>query len=115
MQNAKSVCHMLIEVHKFMLTPCAVFIYSCPSDSPIKNRMIYSSGSTATFQTAKDILTSLSPPVVVIPRKVETSDPTELDEEYLKAELGWADKSGNAPLAVAPRGFARPKGPPRRR
>jgi len=76
--------------------------------------MIYSSGSTATFQTAKNILTSLSPPVVMMSRKVETSDPTELDEEYLKAELGWAD-SGNAPLAAAPRGFARPKGPARRR
>lgn len=47
-------------------------------------------------------------------RKVETSDPTELDEEYLKAELGWADNE-NAPLAAAPRGFSKPKGPARRR
>ena len=76
--------------------------------------MIYSSGSTATFQTAKNILSSLSPPVVMMSRKVETSDPTELDEEYLKAELGWADNE-NAPLAAAPRGFSKPKGPARRR
>jgi len=98
-----------------MLTLRAVFIYSCPSNSPIKNRMIYSSGSTSTFQTAKNILTSLSPPVVMMARKVETSDPTELDEEYLKIELGCTDKGANAPLAAAPRGFAKPKGPPRRR
>lgn len=48
-------------------------------------------------------------------RKVETSDPTELDEEYFKAELGWTDESGNVPVNAAPKGFARPKGPPRRR
>jgi twinfilin-like protein len=77
--------------------------------------MIYSSGSTSTFQTAKNILSSLSPPVVMMSRKVETSDPTELDEEYLKAELGWTEESGNVPLNVSPRRFARPKGPPRRR
>jgi twinfilin-like protein len=89
-----------------------IFIYSCPSNSPIKNRMIYSSGSTSTFQTAKDILTSLSPPVTVVSRKVETSDPTELDEEYLKAELGCTDRT--APPAETSRGFSRPKRPPRR-
>ncbi|KIM49244.1 hypothetical protein M413DRAFT_438415 [Hebeloma cylindrosporum] len=92
-----------------------IFIYSCPPNSPIKNRMIYSSGSTSTFQTAKTILTSLSPPAPMISRKVETSDPAELDEEYLKAELGCMDKSGGVPLSATHRGFARPKGPPRRR
>jgi len=113
MQNVKSVGHTSYpEIYAHL---CAVFIYSCPSNSPIKNRMIYSSGSMSTFQTAKDILTSLSPPVTVVSRKVETSDPTELDEEYLEAELGCTDKTGGAPSAEVPRGFSRPKRPPRRR
>ncbi|PPQ77527.1 hypothetical protein CVT25_011324 [Psilocybe cyanescens] len=55
-----------------------VFIYSCPSEAPIKNRMIYSSGSTSTYEAAKNILTSLIPPIAIASRKIETSNPKEL-------------------------------------
>jgi twinfilin-like protein len=92
----------------------AVFIYSCPSSSPIKHRMLYSSGSTTTYQAAKQILASLTPAVTLAARKIETSDPKELDEAYLTAELGLSS-SDNAPVSNPPKAFARPKGPPRRR
>ncbi|KAF8969943.1 hypothetical protein BDZ97DRAFT_1957569 [Flammula alnicola] len=93
-----------------------IFIYSCPSNSPIKHRMLYSSGSTTTYQAAKSILASLLPPVTLAVRKIETSDPKELDEAFLKAELGLSDaKDGPVAAADSPKAFARPKGPPRRR
>ncbi|KDR81490.1 hypothetical protein GALMADRAFT_239463 [Galerina marginata CBS 339.88] len=91
-----------------------VFIYSCPSTSPIKNRMLYSSGSASTYEAAKNILASSSPAVTVASRKIETSDPKELDEAFFKAELGLENVT--APERIEnPRGFAKPKGPPRRR
>ncbi|EAU88317.2 hypothetical protein CC1G_05083 [Coprinopsis cinerea okayama7 len=91
-----------------------VFLYSCPSNSAIKNRMIYSSASTSTYQASKTILSSSSPTVTLASRKIETSDPKELDEAFLIAELGLGDSAGS----VAPanrQAFARPKGPGRRR
>ncbi|KAF8201637.1 hypothetical protein BJ912DRAFT_946001 [Pholiota molesta] len=91
-----------------------IFIYSCPSSSPIKHRMLYSSGSTTTYQAAKQILASLTPAVTLAARKIETSDPKELDEAYLTAELGLSS-SDNAPVSNPPKAFSRPKGPPRRR
>lgn len=92
-----------------------VFVYSCPSNSPIKNRMIYSSGSTTTYQAAKTLLGSLTPPVTLSTRKFETSDPKELDERYLKSELGLLSVDDNIGGASPPKAFAKPKGPPRRR
>lgn len=90
-----------------------VFVYSCPSNSPIKHRMLYSSGSTTTYNAAKSILASLSPPASIVSRKVETSEPKELDEAYLMTELGFQDQP--QPPTGAPKPFAKPKGPPRRR
>ncbi|KJA18548.1 hypothetical protein HYPSUDRAFT_45071 [Hypholoma sublateritium FD-334 SS-4] len=93
-----------------------VFVYSCPSNSPIKYRMIYSSGSTTTYQAAKTLLSSLTPPVTLSTRKVETSDPKELDEHYLTSELGLLSVDDNIAVAAnPPKAFAKPKGPPRRR
>ena len=73
--------------------------------------MIYSSGSPAVYQTAKALLSALDPPVSLAARKIETSDPKELDEAFLQAELGATP----APAAAAKQTFARPKGPGRRR
>ncbi|EPQ58361.1 actin depolymerizing protein [Gloeophyllum trabeum ATCC 11539] len=92
-----------------------VFIYSCPSASPIKHRMLYSSGSSGVYAAAKSLLASSQSQVAG--RKVETSDPAELTEGYLESELGLGDgEQKAAPAAVGSGGgFARPKGPGRRR
>ncbi|KAH9079492.1 actin depolymerizing protein [Lactarius deliciosus] len=92
-----------------------VFIYSCPSASPVKHRMLYSSGSSSVYQTAKSLL----PPLLLAPRKVETSDPHELGASFLRAELGQSKEPSrmgtpnNSGLGGA--AFARPKGPYKRR
>jgi len=98
------------------LTEFPVFIYSCPSSSPVKHRMLYSSGSTTTYQSAKTILSSSTPSIAIASRKVETSDPKELDEAYLRTELGYDNPPSDTPaVSSQPKGFAKPKGPPRRR
>lgn len=69
------------------------------------------------FHTAKNLLGVTS----LLERKIETSDPTELTEDYLKLELGLTDdqSSGTGTPQVVQAGdkqtFARPKGPGRRR
>jgi twinfilin-like protein len=76
--------------------------------------MLYSSGSASVFQTAKSLL----PTLLLSSRKVETSDPHELDASFLRAELGQSKEPsrvgtpGNAGLPGI--GFARP-GLPRKR
>ncbi|TDL24739.1 actin depolymerizing protein [Rickenella mellea] len=92
------------------------FIYACPSYSPIKHRMLYSSGSSSVIQKAKEILSSTSSNLSS--RKIETSDPTEINEEFLKNELGilGAVTGGSANIGGdEKKGFARPKGPGRKR
>lgn len=87
-------------------------IYSCPSSSPIKDRMVYASGVSSAFTHARSLLPAGS----LANRKVETSDPGELDEAYLKSELGIGE-GGSTPVTEVEekKAFARPKGPGRRR
>ncbi|KAF9567572.1 actin depolymerizing protein [Agrocybe pediades] len=89
-----------------------IFIYSCPSTSSVKYRMLYSTGTLSTYQAAQRILSSLSPAISLHPRKIETSDPKELSEQLLKEELGVVNEEVKDD---APKRFAKPKGPPRRR
>ncbi|KIJ63252.1 hypothetical protein HYDPIDRAFT_113217 [Hydnomerulius pinastri MD-312] len=97
-----------------------VFIYSCPSTSPIKSRMVYSSGALFIFRSVKALLGDEST-FVLASRKIETTDPKELNEAYLKEELNFGEGIGNggdnnAGTDGAPKpAFARPKGPGRRR
>ncbi|KZT11309.1 actin depolymerizing protein [Laetiporus sulphureus 93-53] len=97
-----------------------VFIYSCPSSSPVKHRMLYSSASRSVFEVAKNIISSSDSSSTVASRKIETSDPTELNESFLALELGLQNDP-NAGTSTAPlpdaekKAFARPKGPGRRR
>ncbi|KAI0306493.1 actin depolymerizing protein [Multifurca ochricompacta] len=92
-----------------------IFIYSCPSTSPVKHRMLYSSGSSSVYQTAKSLLPSL----LLVPRKVETSDPHELGASFLRAELGQRNDLNRVETAnnagIPEEAFARPRGPPKRR
>jgi hypothetical protein len=70
--------------------------------------MLYSSGSASVYQTAKSLL----PTLLLSSRKVETSDPHELDASFLRAELGKSKEPSrvgtplNSGLPVV--GFARP-------
>ncbi|KAI0727196.1 actin depolymerizing protein [Fomitopsis betulina] len=95
-----------------------IFIYSCPSSSPVKNRMIYSSGKLSTYLDAKKVLELEGSSTIIAERKIETSDPTELDEKYLALELGrdgTARSSDANPVQDEKKAFARPKGPGRKR
>ncbi|KAI0035941.1 hypothetical protein K488DRAFT_42223 [Vararia minispora EC-137] len=87
-----------------------VFIYSCPSSSPVKHRMLYSSGSSSVYQTAKSAL----PAGLLASRKVETSDPSELSSSFLAAELGASNESSRTGTPASAGGFSKPRGPTRR-
>ncbi|KAI0636776.1 actin depolymerizing protein [Trametes polyzona] len=96
-------------------------IYSCPTASPVRHRMLYSSAVLSVVREVKELLTSSGSSSTVASRKVETSDPSELDEKFLIAELGLSRSDASAGAAGIPtegsdkKPFARPKGPGRRR
>jgi twinfilin-like protein len=96
------------------------FIYSCPSASPVKSRMVYSTGAGVIFRQTRDLLGE-ERGFAFAARKIETSDPRELTEAFLKEELALGNGTGDGNnntvtrLAVSSTSFARPKGPGRRR
>ena len=90
--------------------------------------MVYSSGVSSVFLTAKGILfaSSSTADIHFASRKIETSDPAEINESFLIAELGL-EKFSNVSKSQDDIGqvtqmktddqklFARPRGPGRRR
>ncbi|TFK55162.1 actin depolymerizing protein [Heliocybe sulcata] len=87
-----------------------VFIYSCPSSSPVKHRMLYSSGASSVYTAAKQLIPN------VAGRKVETSEPGEVSEAWVRSEVGEEKKEGTqAQPQGGAGGFARPKRPGGRR
>ncbi|KXN85491.1 Twinfilin [Leucoagaricus sp. SymC.cos] len=101
-----------------------IFIYSCPSSSPVKHRMLYSTGSGSTQRWIKELLASTAPTAQFSARKIETSEPRELTEAHLVEELGLSisdpdgqngDGGATSRPIDEPKPFARPRGPPRRR
>ncbi|KAF9001881.1 hypothetical protein BDQ17DRAFT_1357648 [Cyathus striatus] len=103
--------------HSYSVTPKReiVFIYCCPSSSPVKYRMLYSSGSLSTYRSVKSMLETTLPTVHVASRRVETSDPSDLDETYMKTELGLDRVDVATEDSHELKSFSKPKGPPRRR
>ncbi|TBU35777.1 hypothetical protein BD311DRAFT_680384 [Dichomitus squalens] len=95
-------------------------IYSCPSASPVRHRMLYSSAVLFVVKEVKEFLSSTGSTSTLSSRKVETSDPSELDEKYLVSELGLAGADVPTSAASGPaeggdrKPFARPKGPGRK-
>ncbi|KAI5481114.1 PTK9 protein tyrosine kinase 9 [Pseudohyphozyma bogoriensis] len=67
-----------------------VFIYCCPSSSPIRHRMLYSSSCLGVPRTA----TALG---LTVSKKIETSDPSEVDLAFILAELGPLAEAQSAP------------------
>jgi twinfilin len=101
-----------------------VFIYSCPTGAPVKFKMVYSSGASSVFLAAKNVLLASSPAVDIriASRKIETSDPAEINEGFLIAELGLEKLSKGQDEAHGTymkkddqKLFPRPRGPGRRR
>ena len=102
------------------LTLDPVFIYSCPSGSPIKYRMLYASGALMIQRGAQAILNDASTKSHIATRKIETSDPGTIDEALLVSELDLvstrtsSDIVGATPNPPPTTTFAKPRGPPRR-
>jgi twinfilin-like protein len=99
-----------------------VFIYSCPTASPVRYRMLYSSAAVSTYLAAKDFLADTGSIFPLATKRTETSDPAELDEAFLKAGLSYdgpagaiVNSNGARQDDLAKPSFAKPKGPARRR
>ncbi|KAL1934488.1 hypothetical protein VTP01DRAFT_6670 [Rhizomucor pusillus] len=58
-----------------------VFVYSCPSTSKIKERMLYSCTKRFAVNAAQELVG------FQVAKKLETSDPTEITEQYLIEEV----------------------------
>ncbi|KAI9253217.1 hypothetical protein BY458DRAFT_521960 [Sporodiniella umbellata] len=98
-----------------------VFVYTCPSTSKIRERMLYSSSKLNIITAAKNNAS------VDIIKKFETSDLDDLTEEYFKEELDLNTQSNDGPttgsivgdrinmLGGTKQGFKRPVAPGRRR
>lgn len=89
-----------------------VFVYTCPTGSKVKERMVYASARASVLQAAKG-------QGVDVTRRLEQGDAGEVTEDRLREEMGLkGDEEGAAAAAAssgAPRqGFARPKRPGRR-
>jgi twinfilin-like protein len=50
--------------------------------------MLYSSGAIGVYKIAKSLLSATASSSVLASKKIETSDPKEIDEAFVKAELG---------------------------
>ncbi len=77
-----------------------VFIYTCPSGSKIKERMIYAS-------TKEGFISGVSSDIgIEVAKKIEVSSPDEITVASLKEEF--------RPKQEAKQGFSRPKRPGKR-
>ena len=76
----------------------SVFIYSCPSTSPVKYRMLYSSGSGSVYRAATSLLSSVDGASPLATRKVETSDPQEINKTFLTNELASSASSSSSSI-----------------
>ncbi|KAF9375246.1 Twinfilin-2 [Podila verticillata] len=90
-----------------------VFMYTCPSKSKIRERMLYSSCRAGVLQAAKDEAG------LNVDKKLETTDVEDLTEDYLLEELHPKSHAVNSPYsnsgAGAGRGFSKPARPGARR
>ncbi|KAF9433249.1 Twinfilin-1 [Entomortierella beljakovae] len=85
-----------------------VFMYTCPSKSKIRERMLYSSCRAGVLQAAKDEA-SLN-----VEKKLETTDVSELTEEFVLEELHPKTQSsfgGSSGSSGGARGFSKPARP----
>lgn len=94
-------------------TPMTLFIYTCPSGSKIKERMVYSTGKSWTRIVAE------RDAGIEVTKSLEATEPAELTADVLNDGVGAGTVSEESsrsatPSASAGGGFARPKRPGRR-
>jgi twinfilin-like protein len=77
-----------------------IFIYTCPSGSKIKERMVYAASSRSAVQMAK------TQAGLTITKKIEESDPNDVTEESVQGDLH--------PKVEVKKAFERPKRPGRK-
>lgn len=89
--------------HNKKQTKATLFIYSIPSSGcSIKERMLYSSVKNSLLQ----VIQEESKIGIVVDRRIETDDPSELTEKFLYDEIYPAEATPTTPQA-----FVKPKGP----
>ncbi|KAH7030419.1 hypothetical protein BKA57DRAFT_401178, partial [Linnemannia elongata] len=88
-----------------------VFMYTCPSKSKIRERMLYSSCRAGVLQGAKDDAG------LNVDKKLETTDVSDLTEAFILEELHPKTQSafGTTTGVNSPRGFSKPARPGARR
>lgn len=83
--------------------PQIIFIYTCPSSSRVKERMIYSTGKSWTRQLAENDAG------IVVAKSLEASETSEITEETITKEFETQQQT-----EPKSQGFSRPKRPGRR-
>ncbi len=109
----REICEKRTHHLVILLTHISVYIYSCPATSPVKDRMIYSSAFLSTFRGGEAIIRSSSPTAYISSRRIETSDPQELDKAKLLETLRLDEDVLYTENAKG-KPFSRPKKPARR-
>ncbi|EFW19602.1 Twinfilin-1, variant 2 [Coccidioides posadasii str. Silveira] len=86
--------------YRYPTTSALVFVYTCPSTSAIKERMLYASCRRGTLKVAEAQGLTIS-------HKIEASSPDEITQTRLEEEISPRKEDGPQ------RGFARPRRPGR--
>ena len=86
-------------------------MYTCPSKSKIRERMLYSSCRAGVLEAAKNEAG------LKVDKKLETTDVSDLTESFILEELHPASQSafGSSTGINSPRGFSKPTRPGARR
>ena len=86
-------------------------MYTCPTKSKIRERMLYSSCRAGVLEAAKNDAG------LTVDKKLETTDVSDLTEAFILEELHPVTQSafGNSTGASSPRGFSKPARPGARR
>ncbi|KAF9276496.1 Twinfilin-1 [Mortierella alpina] len=97
--------------HKGEAQDSLVFMYTCPTKSKIRERMLYSSCRSGVLTAAKDNAG------LNVDKKLETTDVSDLTEAYILDELHPKAQSafGSTTGVNSPRGFSKPTRPGARR
>ncbi|KAG0053770.1 Twinfilin-1 [Gryganskiella cystojenkinii] len=97
--------------HKGTEHDSLVFMYTCPSKSKIRERMLYSSCRAGVLEAAKNDAG------LTVDKKLETTDVSDLTEAFILEELHPVTQSafGSSTGASSPRGFSKPARPGARR
>lgn len=89
-------------------SPAVVFIYTCPTASKIKERMLYASSRSSIATLAANEAG------ITIKAKLEATDPSEITEQVILDEVDPGGKDQGRSEEASSKTFSRPKRPGRR-